>query len=68
MLGQDTAPVVLGRDTALAEVAAFVDAMGVAPAALLLEGDPGIGKTTVWRSAQAAALARGHRVLAVTAV
>ena len=40
----------------------------MAPAALLLEGDPGIGKTTVWRSAQAAAIARGHRVLAVTAV
>ena len=45
-----------------------MDAMEVAPAALLLEGDPGIGKTTVWRSAQAAAVARGHRVLAVTAV
>ena len=68
MLGRNTAPVVLGRDTALAEVATFVDAMEVAPAALLLEGDPGIGKTTVWRSAQAAAVARGHRVLAVTAV
>ena len=68
MLGQNTAPVVLGRNTALAEVATFVDAMEVAPAALLLEGDPGIGKTTVWRSAQAAAVARGHRVLAVTAV
>src|SRR6476661_184880 len=68
MLGQNTAPVVLGRDTALAEVATFVDAMEVAPAALLLEGDPGIGKTTVWRSAKAAAIARGHRVLAVTAV
>ncbi len=68
MLGRNTAPVVLGRDTALAEVATFVDAMEVAPAALLLEGDPGIGKTTVWRSAQTAAVARGHRVLAVTAV
>ena len=68
MLGQNTAPVVLGRDTALAEVVTFVDAIEVAPAALLLEGDPGIGKTTVWRSAQAAAIARGHRVLAVTAV
>ena len=68
MLGRNTAPVVLGRDTALAEVATFMDAMEVAPAALLLEGDPGIGKTTVWRSAQAAAVARGHRVLAVTAV
>jgi DNA-binding CsgD family transcriptional regulator len=68
MLGRNTAPVVLGRNTALAEVATFVDAMEVAPAALLLEGDPGIGKTTVWRSAQAAAVAHGHRVLAVTAV
>ena len=45
-----------------------MDAMEVAPAALLLEGDPGIGKTTLWRWAQAAVLARGHRVLAATAV
>ena len=46
----------------------FVDAVEAAPAALLLEGEPGIGKTTVWRSAQAAAVDRGHRVLAATAV
>ena len=45
----------------------FVDAVAAAPAALLLEGEPGIGKTTLWRSARAAAAdarapgARGHR-------
>jgi MoxR-like ATPase len=42
-------PEVVGRDEELAEVAAFLD--GNLPAALLLEGEAGIGKTTVWRSA-----------------
>jgi len=68
MLGRTAAPDVLGRDSALAAVATFVDAMETAPSALLLEGDPGIGKTTVWRSARMAAADRGHRVLAVTPV
>src|SRR5690348_2863195 len=63
MPGRSHTTAVLGRDTALDEVAHFVEAVGTAPAALLLEGEPGIGKTTVWRSARAAAADRGHRVL-----
>ena len=68
MPGQTHETPVVGRDTALGDVARFVDAVAAAPAALLLEGEPGIGKTTLWRSAQAAAGDRGHRVLAATAV
>jgi predicted ATPase len=34
------------------------------PAALVLEGDPGIGKTTLWREAIDAARRRSYRVLA----
>jgi DNA-binding CsgD family transcriptional regulator len=68
MPGQPQEATLVGRDTALGDVAYFVDAVAAAPAALLLEGEPGIGKTTLWRSARAAAAARGHRVLAATAV
>src|SRR6478735_8103611 len=68
MPGQPNETAIVGRDTALGDVAQFVDAVEAAPAALLLEGEPGIGKTTLWRSAQAAAADRGHRVLAATAV
>lgn len=63
-----TGEALVGRDTALGDVAQFVDAVASAPSALLLEGEPGIGKTTLWRCAQAAAVDRGHRVLAATAV
>jgi hypothetical protein len=59
---------VLGRATALEAVAGFVDALADGPAALLVEGDAGIGKTTVWRAALAAAGARGYRVISATAV
>jgi predicted ATPase len=63
-----TETAVVGRDAPLAEVARFVDAVAGGPAALLLEGEPGIGKTTLWRSAVALAAERGHHVLAVSAV
>jgi hypothetical protein len=68
MPGQVQEATLVGRDTALGHVAHFVDSVAAAPAALLLEGEPGIGKTTLWRSARAAAAERGHRVLAATAV
>jgi tetratricopeptide (TPR) repeat protein len=56
---------VLGRETELAAVAALLDEP--APGALVLTGGPGIGKTTLWRAGIAAALERGHRVLAAQA-
>ena len=52
---------VVGRDEELAAVAAFLD--GDLPAALVLSGAAGIGKTTVWRSGLEQARERGFRVL-----
>ncbi|BDX34657.1 LuxR family transcriptional regulator [Mycobacterium antarcticum] len=45
------------------EIARFLDAASSAPAALLLEGEPGIGKTTLWLTALDEARDRGIRVL-----
>lgn len=58
----------IGRDAEIAIVHRFLDAVANGPAALLVEGVAGIGKTTLWRAAVAAATARGYRVLATTAV
>ncbi len=58
----------VGREAELADAAAFVEATAGGPAALLVEGDAGIGKTTVWRTAVAAAGERGHQVISATAV
>lgn len=54
---------VIGREAELRAVGAFLDALAVDPAALLLEGDAGIGKTTLWLAAVERARERGLRVL-----
>ena len=54
---------VVGRDVELARVGRFLEGLSVASAALLVEGEPGIGKTTVWGAAIDAAESRGFRVL-----
>lgn len=54
----------LGRGPELAVVDGFVAAVANGPVALVLEGDAGIGKTTLWATACAMALERGRRVLA----
>lgn len=54
----------IGRETEVASVEAFFDATAMLPGALLLEGEPGIGKTTLWKSGVRAARARGFRVIA----
>jgi hypothetical protein len=59
--------VILGRDAELAEVQRFVDAVAEGPAALILEGVAGIGKTTLWQSGMELARARGYRVLSCRA-
>ncbi len=41
----------------------LLDALVAGPAALVLEGEPGIGKTTLWQAAVEQARARGLRVL-----
>ena len=54
---------VLGRESEMAEIAAFVSGHGE-PGTLLLEGEPGIGKTTLWRWGVDEARRRGVVVLA----
>jgi DNA-binding CsgD family transcriptional regulator len=55
---------VVGREEELAAVAAFLEERHDGPAALVLEGDAGIGKSTLWQAAVDAAQARGLVVLA----
>jgi DNA-binding CsgD family transcriptional regulator/tetratricopeptide (TPR) repeat protein len=55
-------PTVLGRDAEIAEIAAFLSATSGTPAALVITGEPGIGKTAVWRQVTAGA-AGSSRVL-----
>ena len=54
---------VIGREAELRTAAAFLDALAVGPAAMLLDGEAGIGKTTLWLAAAEQARERGHRVL-----
>ena len=44
-------PEIVGREAELAEIRAFIDAVAKGPHALVVEGEAGIGKTTVWESA-----------------
>jgi DNA-binding CsgD family transcriptional regulator len=55
---------VIGRESELALLDRFLDSIPTGPSALLLFGEPGIGKTTVWREGLASALQRGYRTLA----
>ena len=50
---------VVGREQELAAVAAFLDEAGELPAALVLEGEAGIGKSTLWRAGVEHARERG---------
>lgn len=52
---------IVGRTEELGSIEEFLS--GASPAALVLEGEPGIGKTTVWTAGAALAAARGVRVL-----
>src|SRR6266852_1851373 len=54
---------IIGREQELAKVDAFIDAAGRAPRGLVLEGEAGIGKSTLWREGVEHARARGVRVL-----
>ena len=53
----------IGRDRELEAGARFLDSIARGSACMVLEGEPGIGKTTVWRELVRAAGARGLRVL-----
>src|SRR5579872_5275986 len=54
---------VVGREAELSAVRRFLDATDDGFAILALEGDPGIGKTTVWLEATREAEAHGHTAL-----
>jgi DNA-binding NarL/FixJ family response regulator len=56
-------PIVVGRETELAAAAAFVDARPAHACALLLEGEAGIGKTTLVRALKDCAGRAGLRVV-----
>ncbi len=53
----------VGRDEPLAQLRQFIAAVAHGPGSLLIEGEAGIGKTTVWQFGVDAAVGRGYRVL-----
>lgn len=55
---------VIARNEERDKIVSFLDGAGDEPTMLLLEGDAGIGKTTLWRFGIGAATERGYRVLA----
>ena len=54
---------VIGREREIAVVSAFLDSVPRGPRVLLVEGEAGIGKSTVWFESVRLADARGYRVL-----
>jgi DNA-binding CsgD family transcriptional regulator len=54
---------VVGREVELAACERLLERAAGGPAALVVEGEAGIGKTTVWRAGVAAAAGRGFAVL-----
>ena len=60
---EDVGGSVFGRGAELAAVSVFIAAGAAAPAALVIEGEAGIGKTTIVRAALAHASSAGLRVL-----
>jgi predicted ATP-dependent serine protease len=57
---------VVGREEELAALDAFVGRAEGGPAALVLEGEAGIGKSTLWLAGVEHARTRGWRVLSVS--
>src|SRR5215469_5744412 len=54
---------IAGRDAELGAITRFLDSLAARPEILVLEGEPGIGKTTLWLAAVEQARQRGFRVL-----
>jgi predicted ATPase len=54
---------IVGREAELASIHAFLKRPAEGPAALVLEGEAGIGKSTLWLTGVEAARERGFRVL-----
>ena len=66
MAGKHMAVEVVGRDQELSSLCAFLDRRVTAegPTAFVLDGEAGIGKSTLWLAAVEAAREQGLRVLA----
>ena len=62
-IGRMASAELLGRDRELERVTSFLDDRGPWPRALVLHGEAGIGKTTVWQAALDAAAVRRWRVV-----
>ena len=58
-----TTPSVVGREAELDRIHAFLGRRDELPGGLVLEGEAGAGKTTLWRAGVAAAAASGYAVL-----
>jgi DNA-binding CsgD family transcriptional regulator len=54
---------VIGRDEEVAAIASFLSSVGDGPAGILLTGEAGIGKTTLWEAGVEAGRERSFRVL-----
>src|SRR5262245_40291678 len=54
---------IVGRERELADLGEFLDTVPACTSTLLIEGAPGIGKTTIWEAGVAGARGRGWRVL-----
>lgn len=61
-------PELLGREPALERTRAWIELLGGGGAGLLIVGEPGIGKTSVWSAGAAIAGESGARVLATRPV
>ena len=61
-------PGMASRPSEEAALSEFLDSASTAPSALLLDGEAGIGKTTVWLAGLKRARDRGFRVLSARAV
>jgi DNA-binding CsgD family transcriptional regulator len=59
----DQAVAVVGRERELAAASVFLESIPSGPRVLLLEGEAGIGKTTIWFETVRAAERRSYRVL-----
>ena len=57
------ASAIVGRGAELDALNTFVDSVDRGPAMLVLEGEPGLGKTTLWREGLHAAARRSFQVL-----
>jgi DNA-binding CsgD family transcriptional regulator len=56
-------PALIGREAEIEAAHRFLDGASGDPSAFLFQGEPGIGKTTLWREIVIAAECRGYRVL-----